>query len=214
MFCEPTLSILQQQRKLSSVEHDLLITGPNLILILLSLPACASWLIFKLTSVHAPLNIMYVDHLTKINRTWPSELRIFSVNVTQIFDGNIAQPEPLPILVNTSAITWIEKAHADLYTVSRCHARGESEDHTGEKACKGSTLAWKLRANITRSPKQGYQCPHEKDLSPPKNIFKNKNKKKIWHGFSETLGGIALFPQCVVPTRGHQVPRVIDFVSS
>ena len=35
--------------------------------------------------------------------------------------------------------------------------RGESEDHTSEKACKGSALALKLREDITRSPKQGYQ---------------------------------------------------------
>ena len=29
--------------------------------------------------------------------------------------------------------------HADLYTVSRCHTKCESEDHTGEKACKQGT---------------------------------------------------------------------------
>ena len=27
--------------------------------------------------------------------------------------------------------------NADFHTVSRCHTRGEFEDHTGEKACKG-----------------------------------------------------------------------------
>ena len=52
--------------------------------------------------------------------------------------------------------------HADLYTVSRCRTRGESEDHTSKKARKGSTLALKLRVDITRSPKQGYQWPHQK----------------------------------------------------
>ena len=67
--------------------------------------------------------------------------------------------------------------HADLYTVSRCHTRGESEDHTSGKACKkGSILALKPRADITRSPKQGYRWPHEKDLHPPK-IKKNKTIK-------------------------------------
>ena len=46
--------------------------------------------------------------------------------------------------------------HADVYTVSRCHTRVESQDHTGEKACKkGSTVALKPSADITRSPKQG-----------------------------------------------------------
>ena len=38
---------------------------------------------------------------------------------------------------------------------------------------KGSTLALKPRADVTRSLKQGYQWPHEKDLCPP------KLKKKI-----------------------------------
>ena len=68
--------------------------------------------------------------------------------------------------------------HADLYTVSRCCNRGESEDHTSEKACKkGSTLALKPRADVTRSPKQGYRWPHEKELGPPKNFNKKKNKE-------------------------------------
>ena len=46
------------------------------------------------------------------------------------------------------------------------------------KHAKGSTLALKPRADVTRSPKQGYQWPHEKDLCPQKKIYeKNKNKK-------------------------------------
>ena len=64
--------------------------------------------------------------------------------------------------------------HADLYTVNRCCTRDESEDHTSEKTCKkGSTLALKLGADVTRIPKQGYQWPHEKDLCPQK-MFKKK----------------------------------------
>ena len=52
---------------------------------------------------------------------------------------------------------------------SRCRNKGESEDHTGMKTGKkGSTLALKPRAAVTRSPKQGYQWSHEKDLCPPK----------------------------------------------
>ena len=35
-------------------------------------------------------------------------------------------------------------------------------------------LALKSRGDVTRSPKQGYQWPHEKDLCPPK-IFLKKN---------------------------------------
>ena len=36
-------------------------------------------------------------------------------------------------------------------TVSRCHTTGESEDHTVEKASKGSTVPLKNRSNVTRS---------------------------------------------------------------
>ena len=43
--------------------------------------------------------------------------------------------EPPPMLADMSAGTWIKKAglerlgcYADLYTVSRCHTRGESEE--------------------------------------------------------------------------------------
>ena len=39
-------------------------------------------------------------------------------------------------------------------------------------ASKGSTLALKPRADITRNPKPGCQRPHKKDLCPPKNFFK------------------------------------------
>ena len=60
-------------------------------------------------------------------------------------------------------------------TVSRSHTRGESEDHTSETAHRnGSTLALKSRADVTRSPKQGYQWPHEKDF---KFFLKTKGKK-------------------------------------
>ena len=58
--------------------------------------------------------------------------------------------------------------HAHLCTVSRCCTRGESEDHTGEKAHRGSVLALKPRADITSIPKEGYQWPNEKDLCPLK----------------------------------------------
>ena len=62
--------------------------------------------------------------------------------------------------------------HADLYTVGRCCTRGESEDHTGKKLCKGSTLVLKPMADVTKSPKQGYQWPQKKNLRPP--IIKKK----------------------------------------
>ena len=68
----------------------------------------------------------------------------------------------------------------NLYTVSRCLTRGESEDHTSKKACKKqSTLALKPRADVTRSPKQGYQWPHKKDLCPSEIFKKNKAAKVL-----------------------------------
>ena len=39
-------------------------------------------------------------------------------------------------------------------------------------ASKKATLALKPRVGISRSPKQGYQWPHKKDLSPPKIFLK------------------------------------------
>ena len=58
--------------------------------------------------------------------------------------------------------------HAGYQNVSRYRTRGESEDHTSEKAHKGSTLDLKPKADVTRSPRQGYQWPHKKDLCHPK----------------------------------------------
>ena len=52
--------------------------------------------------------------------------------------------------------------YAELYTVSRCCTRGESEDHSSEKAHKGSTLALKPMRDVTRGPTQRYQWPHKK----------------------------------------------------
>ena len=42
--------------------------------------------------------------------------------------------------------------------------------HAGNKACKrGIHPSFEPRADITRSPKQGYQWSHKKDWCPPKN---------------------------------------------
>ena len=75
-----------------------------------------------------------------------------------------SSPKPPPMLVQVCGPKRLS-CYADLYTVSRCHTRGESEDHTSEKTCKGSL---KPRADLTRIPKQGYQWPHEKGSCPSK----------------------------------------------
>ena len=45
-----------------------------------------------------------------------------------------------------------------------------------KRASEKSTLALKPRTDVTRSPKQGYQWPHEKDLCPQKK----KGKETRW----------------------------------
>ena len=42
------------------------------------------------------------------------------------------------------------------------------------KHASESTLTLKPRADITRSPKQGYQWSHKKDMCPPKILKKRK----------------------------------------
>ena len=65
----------------------------------------------------------------------------------------------------TNACMWIRKGlsyHAGHQEVSRCHTRGKSEESIAQSrkhTSKGSTLALKLGANVTRSPKQ---WPHKR----------------------------------------------------
>ena len=47
-----------------------------------------------------------------------------------------------------------------------------------KRASEKSTLALEPRADVTRSPKQGCQWPHEENLCPPE-IFKKKDDPKI-----------------------------------
>ena len=85
--------------------------------------------------------------------TAPSELRSLSVKQnnkrlsSERFGWCAARMIVGSILTN---------ACADLHTASRCCTRGKSEDHP-ENVCNRSTMALKSMADITRSPKQGYQ---------------------------------------------------------
>ena len=78
--------------------------------------------------------------------------------------------------------------HADIYTVSRCRTRGESRDHSSEKARKGSTLALKPMADVTKSPKQGYQSHHEKNICPRRIFKKNYSGWRINLGCARRCG--------------------------
>ena len=100
------------------------------------------------------------------------------------------------------------KSRADICTVSRLCTRGESEDYTGKKACKGSTQALKPGADITRSLKQGYQWPREKELCP-RFFFKKKHsmfqKEVVCVSFSLADGtaGIPNNPANYCPNNSH-----------
>ena len=85
----------------------------------------------------------------------------------------VMSSSPEPMLVEMFAGLSMKRlgCHADPYTVSRVHTRGESEDHTGKNTCKGSTLALKPRADITRS--SGFSGPTKRTYVPSKNVKKN-----------------------------------------
>ena len=51
-----------------------------------------------------------------------------------------------------------------------------NENVATKHASERSTLALKPRGDVTRSPKQGYQWPHEKNSCPPKNFKKKLNE--------------------------------------
>ena len=69
------------------------------------------------------------------------------------------------------------------------------------KHASESTLALKPRADVTRSPKQGYQWPHKKDMCPPK-IFKKKKKN---HGQSFQYQRPSVHRQQLQQTFGHKI---------
>ena len=56
--------------------------------------------------------------------------------------------------------------HAGHQEDGRCRIRGKSEESVacrqGSTQVRESTLALKLRADITSSPKEGYQWPHKR----------------------------------------------------
>ena len=79
-----------------------------------------------------------------------------------------------------------QKALASMLA-SMCYTRSESEDHTGNKACKreegegGSTLALKHFTDVTISSKLGCQWLHKRDLSDHIEILLSSLKKTLTH---------------------------------
>ena len=83
---------------------------------------------------------------------------------------------PRPKFLNFHAVFW-QKLVESLVGTSPLRIWGESEQarkHASEK----STLALKPRADVTRSPKQGYQWPDKKDSCPTK--LKKKGFAPLW----------------------------------
>ena len=85
-----------------------------------------------------------------------------TVLTTRIVIGS--SPKPPPMLVSASILIKMISCHTDIYTVSKCHTRGESENHTSEKA-KVIYPGFKNQAEFTRSTKQ---CMS----GSPKKIYK------------------------------------------
>ena len=79
--------------------------------------------------------------------------------------------------------------HSDLCTVSRCHTRGESEDHLSEKACKrdpswlwnpGQTSLEVQNRSISGSTKWTYVLPKNKKTSKdPGGWLCSKSKDEL-----------------------------------
>ena len=66
-----------------------------------------------------------------------------------------------------------------LYSQQVSHQRWISGIHgtqVTKHTSEGSTLALKPRGDVIRSPKQGYQWPHEKDSCPPNFFFLKKKR--------------------------------------
>ena len=97
-------------------------------------------------------------------------------------------PDFLIFFQNSLTFPWLEKVLSffQVFQVFQCRwepwppflqlagvtPEGNLRITTCDKhVSKGSTLALKLRADITRSRKQGYQWPHKKDSCPPKNVL-------------------------------------------
>ena len=98
---------------------------------------------------------------------WSGRVVYSDVRAAQTVVG--LSPETPPMLADMSLSMWIKKAWLPcwpLYSQQVLHQRWIWGSHKWV-ACKGSTLGLKPRADITRSPKPGYQWPHEKDLCPP-----------------------------------------------
>ena len=69
----------------------------------------------------------------------------------------------------------------------------------GKEVCKWeSTLALKPRVDVTRSPKQGCQWPHKKDLCPTKDFINQKR--------SLTLGTFVVHEKSHVSCHCNQRP--------
>ena len=71
----------------------------------------------------------------------------------------------------TAASMWVKVAQLPCWHRRSAGVAPEVNLRNSTQARKyasESTLALKPRADITRSPKQGYQWPHKKDMCPPK----------------------------------------------
>ena len=66
------------------------------------------------------------------------------------------------------------RCHADLCTVSRCHTRGESEDHKVRKYAKGIHPGFETQGRHHPKSKTGILVAAQKGLMSSRNVFKKK----------------------------------------
>ena len=108
-----------------------------------------------------------------LGQNWPS----WSGRVVKSAELPYARQAP-PMLMDVSPLMLIKKDWLPCWS-----SRGQQVLHerwiwgihctqARKHASEGSTLALKLRGNITRSPKQGYQWPHKKGLMSSKTLKK------------------------------------------
>ena len=72
---------------------------------------------------------------------------------------------PAPLML-VDASMWVQKTRLPCWP-SRPEVNLRNSIQTRKHTSKKTTLAIKPNADITRSPKQGCQWPHKKDICPP-----------------------------------------------
>ena len=103
--------------------------------------------------------------------------------------------------------------HADLQTISRCHIRSESEDHTGENACKWGVHPGLETEDTHHQYGIGISVTSQKELvySKKKIIkkitfhftlhFSNWSGQSVWKAWTSKIESISYLAFCTFQSR-------------